>query len=185
LEGKRTARNKAKTRHPAFRTDVQGDPAQGLCLHLNPRTGKTHFEGGGQPEVREVLQQHLRGDDFLRYRGTLDYFLCLRRASWRNRGTRWQSRAIRKVQRAYASPGDGIRDDHMRTHAPPDFPTCDVQGVEVKVFRRAQRLLKEKRPGIICGIDSEEKQRDGLERFLPFAYTWQPCGTNHLLALPQ
>ena len=72
-----------------------------------------------------------------------------------------------------------------RHPAPPDFPTCDVQGVEVKVFRRAQRLLKEKHPGIICGLDSEEKQRDGLERLLPFAYTWQPCGTNHLLALPQ
>ena len=185
MEGKRTSWNKAKTRHSAFRTGVQSGPAQGLCLHLNPRTGKTYFEGGGQPEVREVLRQHLRGDDFLRYRGTLDYFPCLRRASWRKSSTWWRSRPIREWLRVYASTGDGIRDEHMQTHAPPNFPRCDVQGVEVKVFRRAQRLLKEKRPGIICGIDSEEKQRDGLERLLPFAYTWQPCGTNHLLARPQ
>ena len=39
---------------------VQSGPAQGLWLHLNPRTGKTYFEGGGEPEVQETLQQHLR-----------------------------------------------------------------------------------------------------------------------------
>jgi hypothetical protein len=26
---------------------VQRGPAQGLWLHLNPRTGRTYFEGGG------------------------------------------------------------------------------------------------------------------------------------------
>ena len=39
---------------------VQSGPAQDLWLHLNPRTGKTYFEGGGEPEVQETLQQHLR-----------------------------------------------------------------------------------------------------------------------------
>ena len=77
------------------------------------------------------------------------------------------------------------RDDHMPTHAPPDFPRGDATGAEVQVFRRAQRLLREKRPGILCGMPSEEKQRARLEGFLPFAYTCQPCGTNHLPALPQ
>ena len=72
-----------------------------------------------------------------------------------------------------------------RHPAPPDFPTCDVQGVEVKVFRRAQRLLKEKRPGVICEMHSEENQRNGLEKFSRFGYACKPCGTNHLLALPQ
>jgi FkbM family methyltransferase len=39
---------------------VQNGPAQGLWLHLNPRTGQTYFEGGGEPEVQAALQQHLR-----------------------------------------------------------------------------------------------------------------------------
>ena len=39
---------------------VQRGPAQGLWLHLNPRTGGTYFEGGGEPEVQNALQQYLR-----------------------------------------------------------------------------------------------------------------------------
>jgi FkbM family methyltransferase len=39
---------------------VQKGPAQGLWLHLNPRTGKAYFEGGGEPEVQEALREHLR-----------------------------------------------------------------------------------------------------------------------------
>jgi FkbM family methyltransferase len=39
---------------------VQRGAAQGLWLHLNPRTGQTYFEGGGELEVQEVLRQHLR-----------------------------------------------------------------------------------------------------------------------------
>jgi hypothetical protein len=44
------------TFYSAFRADVQSVPPQGLWLHLNPRTGKTYFEGGGEPEVQEVLR---------------------------------------------------------------------------------------------------------------------------------
>ena len=39
---------------------VRSGPAQGFWLNLNPRTGKDYFEGGGEPEVQEVLQKHLR-----------------------------------------------------------------------------------------------------------------------------
>jgi FkbM family methyltransferase len=39
---------------------VQHGPAQGLWLHLNPRTGRTNFEGAGEPEVQNALQQYLR-----------------------------------------------------------------------------------------------------------------------------
>jgi FkbM family methyltransferase len=39
---------------------VQNGPAQGLWLHLNPRTGQNYFEGGGETEVQEALQQLLR-----------------------------------------------------------------------------------------------------------------------------
>ena len=118
--------------------------------------------------LREVWQQYLRGDDSLRYRGTLDYSLCLRRASWRKRST-W----------------GGVRDDYTRAQAPPDFPRCDGKGPEVEVFPRALRLFEEKRPGFICEMHSERNQRNRLETFLRFAYTRQPGGTTHLLALPQ
>jgi hypothetical protein len=90
-----------------------------------------------------------------------------------------------KLLRAYASTWDGIRDEYMRTQAPPDFLRRDMEGAEVEVFRRAQRLLKEKRQGVICEMHSEENQRNRLEKFSPFAHTWKPCGTDHLLALPQ
>jgi FkbM family methyltransferase len=39
---------------------VQRGAAQGLWLQLNPRTGGTCFEGGGEPEVQAALQQYLR-----------------------------------------------------------------------------------------------------------------------------
>ena len=39
---------------------VQRGPAQGLWLQLNPRTGRTYLEGGGEPEVQAALQQYLR-----------------------------------------------------------------------------------------------------------------------------
>jgi FkbM family methyltransferase len=39
---------------------VQRGPAQGLWLHLNPRTGRTYFEGANEPEVQNALQQCLR-----------------------------------------------------------------------------------------------------------------------------
>jgi FkbM family methyltransferase len=38
---------------------VQRGPAQGLWLHLNPRTGRTYFEGAGEPEVQNALQRYL------------------------------------------------------------------------------------------------------------------------------
>jgi Methyltransferase FkbM domain len=76
-------------------------------------------------------------------------------------------------------------DDYRRTQAPPDFLKCDGEGAEVEVSRGAQRLLKEKRPGIICEMPSEENQRNRLEEFSRFGTTGKPCGANHILALPQ
>lgn len=34
--------------------------AQGLWLHLNPRTGRNYFEGRGELEVQAALQKHLK-----------------------------------------------------------------------------------------------------------------------------
>lgn len=39
---------------------VQSGPAQGLWLHLNPRTGHAYFEGEGEPEVQTALEAHLK-----------------------------------------------------------------------------------------------------------------------------
>ena len=76
-------------------------------------------------------------------------------------------------------------DDYTWTQRTPDFLKCDVEGAEVEVFRGAQRLLKEKRPGIICEMHSEENQSVLLKEFSRFGYSRKPCGTNHILALPQ
>lgn len=76
-------------------------------------------------------------------------------------------------------------DDYSRTAPPPDFLKCDVEGAEVEVFRGAAGLLKEKHPGIICEMHSEQNYHFLLEEFTRLGYKCTPCGPNHLLALPQ
>ncbi len=93
--------------------------------------------------------------------------------------------ASESLARVPASLYSAFRADVQSNPALPDFLKCDVEGAEVEVFRGAQRLLKEKRPGIICEMHSEENQRNLLEEFSPFGYTRKPCGTNHILARPQ
>lgn len=39
---------------------IRSGLAQGLWLRLNPRTGKSYFDGDGEPEVQAVLHEHLR-----------------------------------------------------------------------------------------------------------------------------
>jgi len=39
---------------------VQHGPAQGIWLHLNPRTGRDYFNGDVEPEVQAVLRKYLR-----------------------------------------------------------------------------------------------------------------------------
>lgn len=57
---------------------VQKGPGQGLWLHLNPRTGKVYFEGGGEPEVQEALQQHVRpGMTFYDIGANIGFFTLL------------------------------------------------------------------------------------------------------------
>lgn len=74
-------------------------------------------------------------------------------------------------------------DDFARTSPAPDFIKCDVEGAEVEVFRGAQRLMAEKRPGILCEIHSEENRRTLLDEFPRLGYTCKNCGDRHLLAL--
>jgi hypothetical protein len=76
-------------------------------------------------------------------------------------------------------------DKYISSQPAPDFLKCDVEGAEVEVFRGAQRLLKEKRPGIICEMHSEENHRVLVEEFSRVGYRCEPCGPGHILALPQ
>lgn len=50
-------------------------------------------------------------------------------------------------------------------------------------FRGAQRLLKEKRPGIICEMHSAPNNRLVLEGFSQLGYACKSCGAHYNLAL--
>jgi len=76
-------------------------------------------------------------------------------------------------------------DDYTRTAVAPDLVKCDVEGTEVEVFRGAQRLLREKRPGILCEMHSEENRRLLEESFAGLGYRCVMLDQNHLLALPR
>lgn len=76
-------------------------------------------------------------------------------------------------------------DDYAWTQPAPDFLKCNVDGAKVEVLRGAMQLLKEKRPGIICEMHSEENRRIVLEEFSRLGYLCNLCGTNHVLAIPR
>jgi FkbM family methyltransferase len=83
-------------------------------------------------------------------------------------------------------PVEGVSlDAYAETAPPPDFLKCDVEGAEVEVFRGARRLLKDKRPGIICEVHSEANRQILLEEFARFGYSCESCDENHVLALPK
>jgi hypothetical protein len=60
-----------------------------------------------------------------------------------------------------------------------------VEDAEVDVFRGVQRLLAEKRPGILCEMRSEENRRILLEQFARHRYACKALDEHHVLALPQ
>jgi FkbM family methyltransferase len=217
---------------------VRSGPGRGLWLHLNPRTGKTYFEGGGEPEVQAALEQHLRpGMIFYDIGANIGFFSLLaarlvgkegrvvafeadpeiaarlrehvarnefgwitveEKAVWSEPRTVFFARTDpttspdRGLGHVVAAGGsDTIQvsaeslDDYSWTQPLPDFLKCDVEGAEVEVFRGASRLLKEKRPAIICEMHSDDNHRILLEEFSRFRYSCTPCGANHILALPQ
>ena len=217
---------------------VQRGPAQGLWLHLSPRTGAGYFRGEGEPEVQEALQQHLRpGMTFYDIGANIGFFSLLAarmvgkegkvvafeadpevagrlRDNVLRNSMPWimvEQKAVwsepRRVYFARADPatsperglghvvpaneenaievGAESLDDYARRFAAPDFLKCDVEGAEVEVFRGAQRLLGEKRPGIICEMHGEENRRVLEAELARLGYACRPCGTNHVLACPQ
>lgn len=76
-------------------------------------------------------------------------------------------------------------DDVIETRRPPDFVKCDAEGAEVEVFRGARRLLREKRPTILCEIHSQENGRLLGEMLGNLGYRLSRCSKTHLLAIPQ
>ncbi|HYL64867.1 MAG TPA: FkbM family methyltransferase [Candidatus Methylomirabilis sp.] len=217
---------------------VKRGPAQGLWLHLNPRTGATYFEGGGEPEVQEALQRHLRaGMTFYDVGANIGFFSLLAgrlvgkegrvvafeadpevAARLREHVTRnemswigveetavWSKGPTAKFVRTdpAASPDRGLGhiigasgeggievnavslDEFAAKQPGPDFLKCDVEGAEVEVFHGARRLLQEKRPGIICEMHSAENRRALEEEFARHGYVCEPCGANHVLAIPR
>src|SRR3984957_16665875 len=58
--GLRWASAKLLSRDTLTWVQVQHGPAQGIWLHLNPRTGRDYFNGDVEPEVQAVLQRYLR-----------------------------------------------------------------------------------------------------------------------------
>lgn len=216
---------------------VRSGPAQGFWLHLNPRTGKDYFEGGGEPEVQEVLQKHLRpgmtfydvganiglfsliGAQLVGAKGRVVAFEAdpeiasrLREHTTRNElawATVEEKAVWSEAKLVYfaridpqTSPDRGLGhvvesggrdaievravslDDFTLTNPAPDFIKCDVEGAEVEVFRGSRRLLREKRPVIVCEMHSEENRRSLTTEFANLQYSCSPCGTNHVLAVP-
>jgi FkbM family methyltransferase len=217
---------------------VQSGAAQGLWLRLNPRTGKTYFEGGGETEVQAVLQSHLRaGMVFYDVGANIGLFSMIaarlvgthgrvvsfeadpeiaarlrehvarnefswasveETAVWSEATTVCFARTDpetspdRGLGRVVGNAGaDTIKvnamslDEFALTHPVPDFIKCDVEGAEVEVFRGAQQLLKQKRPGIVCEMHSEENRRILIKEFETLRYTCTRCDSNHVLALAQ
>jgi FkbM family methyltransferase len=217
---------------------ISRGPAEGLWLHLNPRTGRNYFEGGGEPEVQAALQRHLRaGMTFYDIGANIGFFSLLaarivgkdghvvafeadpevanrlRENIERNRfpGIIVEEKAVceksgpvffertdpatspdRGLGHIVDQPREGTiqrdgitLDDFVPTSFAPDFLKCDVEGAESKVFRGAQKLLAEKRPGILCELHSDENRRFVLEEFSRFRYACKTLDENHVLALPE
>jgi FkbM family methyltransferase len=144
------------------------------------------------PEMAARLREHIARNKF-------DWVTVEEKAVWSEASTvlfervdpaRSPDRGLGHV--ANAASGNTIKveavslDEFARTSATsPDFIKCDVEGAEVEVFRGAQRLLAEKRPGILCEIHSEENRRALVAEFARFGYACKNCGERHLLALSQ
>jgi FkbM family methyltransferase len=76
-------------------------------------------------------------------------------------------------------------DDYIAAYPAPDFLKCDVEGAELEVFRGAHRLLREKRPGILCEMHSDENRRILVEEFSRLGYVCKAPDETHVLALPR
>ena len=239
--GLRWASAKLLPRDALTWVQVQRGPAQGIWLHLNPRTGRDYFNGDVEPEVQTVLRKYLRpGMTVYDIGANIGFFSLLaarlvgvtgrviafeadpeiaarlRENVGRNQGgpisveekAVWSSSSPVFFARADAevSPDRGLGhvidndaersapgtiqveavsvDEYVRESAAPDFIKCDVEGAEVEVFRGAEKLLKERRPLILCEMHGETNRQTLLKVFANLGYRCEPYGKNHILAQP-
>ena len=80
--------------------------------------------------------------------------------------------------------GTVVLDEYAARVCAPDFIKCDVEGAEVEVFRGARKILMQKKPIILCEMHGEEKRQALLEEFARLAYRCEPCGKDHVFAMP-
>jgi len=76
-------------------------------------------------------------------------------------------------------------DEFAKSGATPDLVKCDVEGAEVEVFRGAERLLREKRPAILCEMHGDENMRVLQAQFAALNYASKLLDANHVLARPR
>jgi len=217
---------------------VQSGAAKGLWLRLNPRTGKTYFEGAGEEAVQQVLQKHLKpGMTFYDVGANIGLFSLIaarlvgengrvmafeadpeiagrlrehlarnefgwatveEKAVWNEAKPLYFARTDPQTSPdrglGHVASAAGVEtievpgvtlDKFVETDRSPDLIKCDVEGAEVEVFRGAQKLLKEKRPIIVCEMHSEENHRVLAGMFQELGYACSDYGTNHVLALPR
>jgi FkbM family methyltransferase len=216
---------------------IQNGPATGLWLQLNPRTGRTAYEGTGELAVQKAMTKHVRpGMNFYDLGANIGFFtlLAARLVGANGRVTAFEAdpeiakrlkehvkrnnflmvaveqKAVWSEQRRVifdrsdpaVSPDRGhghvvsagamnaieleaVALDAYTSGAPaPDFIKCDVEGAEIEVFRGAQKLLREKRPIILCEMHSDENRRAIVSQLASMGYQCTDCDDSHVLALP-
>jgi FkbM family methyltransferase len=76
-------------------------------------------------------------------------------------------------------------DQYTALNQAPDFMKCDVEGAESAVFEGAERLLSEKRPGLLIEMHSPQNHKQLSRKFQQLGYTCLDLDENHVLALPR
>lgn len=161
-----------------------------LAARLVGKNGKVvAFEA--DPEVATRLRENVA-------RNSMNWVAVEEKAVWSEPGTVCFSRAAPEI-----SPDRGLGhvvststpetidvravalDGYTSMNPAPDFLKCDAEGAEVEVFHGAHRLLREKRPCVICEMHSEENASLLRDEFARLNYDCTSLGKNHLLALPQ
>jgi len=156
---------------------------------VGPQGRVVAFEA--DPEVAARLREHIARNNCL-------WITAQEQAVWSESTTVSFARTDpatspdRGLGHVVSGPADGTiqvdaisLDDFTRSQPAPNFLKCDVEGTEVEVFRGAQRLLAEKRPGILCEMHSDENRRILLEEFARHHYLCRALDEHHVLALPR
>jgi FkbM family methyltransferase len=76
-------------------------------------------------------------------------------------------------------------DDFIASRSSPDAIKCDVEGAEVEVLRGATKLLRSRRPWIVCEIHSEAKGQNVRQILREAGYRIESVDTNHIVAVPK